>query len=125
MKNQILFSDTLTMSEKISVSATTLVIGMLTVFAVLTLIMFVLMIIGKFFEKNSKSSEKKEAVESTPVVVSQPSPVASAPIATGTDDTAVIAAISAAISVYTEQPIGSFRVVSYRKTSTKTAWNKK
>jgi sodium pump decarboxylase gamma subunit len=98
----------LSLSEKLNSILTTGVGGYLLVFVVLALIWFILAIFGKAFEKKEKP-EKEEAPAPTPA------PVAPAPAAPVADDTAVVAAIVAAISAYTGKPAGGFRVVSFRK----------
>ena len=98
----------LSLSEKLNSILTTGVGGYLLVFVVLALIWFILAIFGKAFEKKEKP-EKEEAP------APKPAPVAPAPAAPVADDTAVVAAIVAAISAYTGKPAGGFRVVSFRK----------
>lgn len=100
----------LSLSEKLNSILTTGVGGYLLVFVVLALIWFILAIFGKAFEKKEKP-EKEEAPAPAPT----PAPVAPAPAAPVADDTAVVAAIVAAISAYTGKPAGGFRVVSFRK----------
>ena len=100
----------LSLSEKLNSILTTGVGGYLLVFVVLALIWFILAIFGKAFEKKEKP-EKDEAPAPAPT----PAPVAPAPAAPVADDTAVVAAIVAAISAYTGKPAGGFRVVSFRK----------
>ena len=90
--------------EKVTLALTTLLLGMLVVFAVLTIIMLVIMLVGKIFS----TINKKKAVE-----------------ASEEDEGALVAAITVAIAQCLEEPVGSFRVVSFKKTSTKPAWNKK
>ncbi len=41
------------------------------------------------------------------------------------DDAAIVAAITAAIALVTEEPVGSFRVVSFKRADAGSAWNKK
>ena len=120
----LLFNEALTLGEKLSTGSITLVLGMLLVFIVMLIIMLVLMAIGGFFaskdkKKAEKPAKKEEAVETVPV--SEVVPVPEAPVA----DEEIVAAITAAISVMMEAPVGSFRVVSFRKTTAKAAWNKK
>ena len=116
--SNVLYDAGLSMSEKVSTSLTTLIFGMLVVFSVLTLIMVVIMIVGKIFQsidkkKASETSVPSDEVKDTPVEES------------AEDEGAIVAAITAAIALYTEEQPGSFRVVSFRKTSAKSAWNKK
>ena len=102
----------LTFSEKIEAILTTGIGGYLLVFAVLALIWFILAIFGKAFDKKDKKPEEApKAAAVTPAPI--PEPVAPAP--TEQDDTAIVAAIVAAISAYTGKPAGGFKVVSFRK----------
>ena len=92
--------------------------GFASVFGVLLIIMIVIIIFGKVFgttvEKPAKQSvaapKKEVAVESTPVN----QPVEAVPV---TNDTAIVAAIVAAISSYRSSngENGGFRVVSFKK----------
>ena len=123
----LLFNEALTLGEKLSTGSITLVLGMLLVFIVMLIIMLVLMAIGGFFsskdkktaEKPAKAAKKEEVVEETPAY--EVLPASEAPAV----DEEIVAAITAAISVMMEAPVGSFRVVSFRKTTAKAAWNKK
>ena len=112
-----------TLGDKLTLSLTTLIFGMLTVFAVLLIIMIVLNIIGSFFKrKDMKAKEQAAAKQEQVAVVAEP---AAEEIAEQEDEEQIIAAITAAVALCMEEPIGSFRVVSFKKTATKTAWNKK
>ena len=99
---------------------------MLTVFAVMLIIMLVISLIGKIFEarrRNQKAKTDVKVAENT--ADSAPVPTESAQAEENQNVKELVVAITAAIAVYTEQPAGSFRVVSFRKTSAKPAWNKK
>ena len=103
-------SSDLTLSEKLESILTTGVGGYLLVFVVLALIWFILAIFGKMFDKKEKKPEEKsDAV----IIPADPAPAPIAPAES--DDTAVVAAIVAAISAYTGKPAGGFKVVSFRK----------
>ena len=107
--------------DKISLSLTTLVLGMLVVFAVLLLIMLVIMIVGKIFQK----VESKKTAGIQPVSVNDMPSASEITEESETDGGEIVAAITAAIaSCLEEEQQGSFRVVSFRKTSSKPAWNK-
>ena len=111
----------LSIGEKFSTSFTTLLLGMLVVFSVLLLIMLVITIVGKIFQKAEK--KKAEKAPETPAV-EQPAAVVEE--AEADEDTGeLIAAITAAVAVCMEQEPGTFRVVSFKKTNAKPAWNKK
>ncbi len=101
----------LTLSEKLESILTTCVAGFALVFAVLGLIWFLLTIFGKFFDKSPKPEAEKKPEQPVQPSVPEPAPVAPS----AQDDTAVVAAIVAAISAYTGKPAGGFRVVSFRK----------
>ncbi len=103
-------SSDLSLSEKLESILTTGVGGYLLVFAVLALIWLILAIFGKAFDKKDENSEEK----AQPVQPATPAP-APAPVPVETDDTAVVAAIVAAISAYTGKPASGFKVVSFRK----------
>ncbi len=106
-------SSDLSLSEKLESILTTGVGGYLLVFVILTLIWFLLTMFSKFFEKKD---EKPTKVTETVIVPDEPDPAPALPIVQPeTDDTAVVAAIVAAISAYTGKPTGGFRVVSFRK----------
>ena len=125
VNNLILYSENgipSTFGEKLSTAAITLLLGMLAVFLVLLIIMLVITIVGKIFQ----SLEKKKAAKA----VEQPAPVTEQPAVPvdeeePADDGALIAAITAAVALCMEEEPGSFRVVSFKKTGTKPAWNRK
>ncbi len=107
--------------EKVTLALTTLLLGVLVVFAVLTIIMLVIMLVGRIFS----TIDKKKAEKSRPASVAQPEEPEVAAEASEEDEGALVAAITVAIAQCLEEPVGSFRVVSFKKTSTKPAWNKK
>ena len=113
-------SEAMTGGEKASLALSTLLLGMVVVFAVLLIIMVVIYIVGRIFQ--SVENKKQSAVKA-PEPVDQPTQPVEATEAE--DEGEIIAAITAAISVCMEEEQKSFRVVSFRKTSTKPAWNKK
>lgn len=91
--------------------------GFATVFFVLALIMFVIIIFGKIFgtaaenkpSKKAPAPKKEVKVETVPVAQT----VESIPVS---NDAAIVAAITAAISAYRSSTgEGSFRVVSFKK----------
>lgn len=96
----------------------TLLIGMLAVFAILGIIFVILQVMRAVFKQNAikaKKARKAEAAaakaEATPAVPAE-EPVVEAP---ATDDSAIVAAIVAAISAYTGKAPEGFRVVSFKK----------
>ena len=82
-----------------------LLVGMLIVFSVLALLWLSLEISGNIFRKLSGTVK--------PVVEKKPEPVAVAPVAT--DDTELIAVLTAAIAAMESAPATRFRVVSFRR----------
>ena len=91
------------------------VMGILIVFAILVIIMLVIKAMALF------SGEKKPKAVQAPVQTpSQPAP---AVVEEKADDSELVAAITAAIAVFTEQSTSDFVVRSYKKVSGG-AWNK-
>lgn len=100
-------SSTQTVAEKLESILTTGVVGYLLVFVILAVIWFIIALVGKFFDKKPKEKKTAEAIPA------DPSPDVAE--ATAADDSAIVAAIVAAISSYEDKPAGNFRVVSFRK----------
>ena len=104
-------------------------VGMLMIFAVLSILWGVLVIFKLVFARPKKEKKAKEA----PVVASPPmAEVASvAPVASSAnDDAELVAILTAAIYAYESEknpdaPIGNFRVVSYRRANGGRSWNAK
>ena len=104
-----------------------LVKGMVMVFVVLTVLMLALKIMERFFV--GSKNEKPEKIEKpdepvAPIAATEPE---TAPEA---DDGALVAAITAAISVVLASEGGQasasgFRVVSFKRVGGKSAWNVK
>ena len=82
-----------------------LLVGMLIVFSVLSLLWLSLEISGLIFRKLSGAAK--------PVAEKKPEPVAAAPVAT--DDTELIAVLTAAIAAMESAPATRFRVVSFTR----------
>lgn len=113
------------LSERAQEALTMVIMGMVMVFLVLATIMLVLMVMERLFaEKKSSAKVAAPRKEETKAPVPVPTPVV--PV---TDDGAVIAAITAAISAMlaaengTETYQGGFRVVSFKRSSRNTPWN--
>lgn len=117
-----------TLSERIIDGGVIFVQGLLTVFAVLAILWGALALFKVFFydipeKKKNKSEEKSEPaapIESFDTSVSTSAPVE--------DEGAIVAAITAALSEYFAQSgeyTGGFRVVSFRKSHSSSAWNRK
>ncbi len=105
-----------TYAERFSFGLQTLGLGMLIIFASLILIWLILELFHKVFDafQMPKVTDLKPA---DPTVITPPQPK--------TDDAAIVAAITAAISACTDQPTTAFRVVSFRRASKHTPWNQK
>ena len=122
----LLTKSDMTFSERAQEALTMVVMGMVMVFLVLAIIMLVLMLMERVFAKGTsgkKTADAPKPVSKTP----EPVPVPVAP--TVSDDGAVIAAITAAISAMlaaengTESYQGGFRVVSFKRSTRNTPWN--
>lgn len=122
----LLAANGMSFSERASEALTMVVLGMLMIFAVLATIMAVLMIMERIFARKSADGEAKKA---EPVAApKKPEPVAQPVVAAAEDDGAVIAAITAAISVMLAESgdatyQGGFRVVSFKRSARNTPWN--
>ncbi len=113
------------LSEKLSTGGMVLLLGMATVFAVLAILWFILALFNVIFGKKQPKEKKAPAPKAAPAPVPAPAPVAIEPAA---DDGALIAAITAAIAAYTANDAefaGGFRVVSFRRSSNASPWNKR
>ena len=89
------------------------VMGILIVFSILVIIMFVIKAMALFSgEKKPKETPQAPVQTTAPEVVEEK-----------TDESELIAAITAAIAVFTEQSTSDFVVRSYKKVSGG-AWNK-
>ena len=112
--------------ERLALAGQMTLIGMGMIFAVLALLWGVLAIFKIVFAKPEPKKAKPVAeVKATPVVVTEPEPVA----AEQSDDE-LIAVITAAVAAYIadEEPgayQGGFRVVSFRRANGGKAWNAK
>ena len=106
-------------------------VGIAMVFAVLTILWGVLALFKLIFARpkkdktqNNKKTDEASKSESTVDATAVVAPVAA------TDDSELIAVLTAAIYAYESEqnpnePIGNFRVVSYRRTNGGRSWNAK
>ena len=106
-------------------------VGIAMVFAVLTILWGVLVLFKLIFARpkkdktqNNKKTDEASKSESTVDATAVSAPVAAA------DDSELIAVLTAAIYAYESEqnpnePIGNFRVVSYRRTNGGRSWNAK
>lgn len=101
--------------DRLTLGGSTLLLGMAMVFAVLGIIFIALQIMRAAFTKNAaKAKQEKKAEKPAQNVPVQPEEPA-APATAAADDTAIVAAIVAAISAYTGKAPEGFRVVSFKK----------
>ncbi len=114
--------------DRIELSVQVTVIGMVMVFAVLSILWAVLAVFKMIFAKAPQPAKAAPAPKAEPKTAPAPTP-APAPVAVA-DDAQLIAVITAAVAAYraAEDPNATpsgFRVVSYRRTSGGRAWNSK
>ncbi|MBE6871261.1 MAG: hypothetical protein E7491_04840 [Ruminococcaceae bacterium] len=92
-------------------------LGMAVVFAILLILFIVLKIFGAVFSK-STPKQKEQPAKAEQAVAPQSEPV-SAPAIAVSDETELIAVISAAIAASMNKSASEIRVVSFRKAKTK------
>jgi sodium pump decarboxylase gamma subunit len=101
--------------DRLTLGGSTLLLGMVIVFAVLGIIFIALQIMRAVFTKNAikakKARKAEEAAQAATPKTAETAPV----VAAAADDGAIIAAIIAAISVHTGKAPEGFRVVSFKK----------
>lgn len=98
------------LNDKLFYGGRMLLIGMLTIFSVLILLWFSLVVFKFFFHDLARGRKSTKAIKSE-----QPAPVYSAPVTSDNDE--IIAVIAAAIAM-AEDEYGSdkkFRVVSFKR----------
>ena len=113
----------MTLPERISYAGTLTLLGMLVIFAVLSIVWLAIVLMRAVLSRFEKEPAKKDLpapsapVSEAPSAVNQPA----------TDDGAILAAITAAIAVVweSEHPNTGFRVVSYRHLDARKPWNTK
>ncbi len=113
------------LSEKLSTGGMVLLLGMATVFAVLAILWLILALFNVIFGKKQPKAKKAPAPKPIPAPAPVPAPALAQPVS---DDGALIAAITAAIAAYTADDAdfaGGFRVVSFRRSSNASPWNKR
>ena len=99
--------------DRLVLGGSTLLLGMVLVFAVLGIIFIALQIMRAFFTK--KNTKKAIKAEAAPIAAAKAEEAAPAPVAPVTDEAAIVAAIIAAISAHTGTAPEGFRVVSFKK----------
>lgn len=110
-----------TLGERVMTSLKDSLLGMAVVFAALCVIWLAIEILHACVAAGSKKkSDKsaKSAEETAPAALETAEPQ-------GEDEAAVVAAITAALSVMLEEPVGSFRVVSFKRVGSNAHWNSK
>ena len=110
--------ENMTFAERASEALRVSLLGIGMVFAVLAILWGVLEIFRYFFydlPNKGKSKEKKPEKPQS----SEPAPAPVAVVPAQTDDTELVAAITAALCVVLDKPATGFRVVSFRKTGTR------
>ncbi len=111
--------------ERLSMGGSTMLFGMLVVFSVLVLIWGILELFHYVFattqnkKNDTKPAPKSKAQKPAPVVASAPVTVVEQ-----SDDPAIVAAITAAIMMMSQESNTSFRVVSFRRVNKSTPWNR-
>lgn len=114
-------------ADRLTVAWQTVALGMAIVFAVLALLWLILEIAGRNIAKsNDKSSKKVDVHKSEPEVVSAPAVSDEAFVEAG-DDSEIVAAITAAISLMLEaegKPSKGFRVISFKRNDRSAHWNR-
>ena len=117
----------LSSSERLSTGLTVMALGIATVFAVLAILWVVLLLFRVVFYREKKPEPKKAAPAPAPAPAAAPEPTPAAVPAETEDNGALIAAITAAIAMYTEgdeEFASGFRVVSFRRAEHASPWNK-
>lgn len=100
----------LSMGERVSTGLSTALLGMVTIFVMLTVLFLMMKLMSAIFAGSGKKAEK-----SVPVTLPAKDPVPVAIQETADDDEETVAAIVAAISAYTGNSPASFRVVSFKR----------
>ena len=102
--------------DRLSLGGSTLLLGMVIVFAVLGIIFIALQIMRSVFTKNAIKAKKARKAEETAQIAAVKAEVPAAPVAEeSADEAAIVAAIIAAISAHTGKAPEGFRVVSFKK----------
>lgn len=113
--------DGASIGERISTALSDSLLGMVVVFSALIILWVVIELFHSIVSKvTEKSKKKEEASGAAPV---QEIPAEAVP--EEEDEAAIVAAITAAISVMTEAPVGSFRVVSFKRAESNAHWNRR
>jgi sodium pump decarboxylase gamma subunit len=103
--------------ERLTLGGSTLLLGMIIVFMVLSIIFIALQIMRAVFTKNTAKTKQAKKAEQAPqiAVTKDPAPMETPVVEASVDEGAVVAAIIAAISAHTGKSPEGFRVVSFKK----------
>lgn len=120
-----LLSDSLSWGDRLNYMGIGVLLGMVVIFAVLSLLWLILEIFGAIARKSQDVSDRPASQVSAPAPV--PAPVAET--APAQNDEEIVAAITAALAIYMEEAkatnpsINGFRVVSFKKVGSVAHWN--
>lgn len=117
IENPIITEDS-TFLERLGLGGETLLIGMIIVFAMLFVIYLALLAIRAILA-NKKDTAQSPAESEAPSAAAPQAQAAPVPASPAADDRALIAAITAAIAAYTGEAPTSFRVVAFKKRSSR------
>lgn len=106
----------MTLSEALAEGLQVTGVGLIIVFSVLIILMLVMMAMKVIFYKEDKPQKKSEPKAKAPE--NKPAP---APVQAKTDDSELIAVLTAAVAACMDVPVSSLNIKSYKKVS---AWNK-
>ena len=116
------YSQPLEFSDAIGYGLQTALLGMLVIFAVLSVLLIVLTAFKFIFYKQPKTEKKPEPVKAeapAPVAAPAPAPAPAPAEPAAADDAELVAVITAAIAAMMDAPQTSFRVVSFKRTARK------
>lgn len=122
---QVQMDQNASFADRLSMGGSTMLFGMLIIFSVLILIWGVLELFHYVF--TATQNKKNNTAPAPKPQVKKPIPVVAPPVAPAVqqnDDPAVIAAITAAIMMMSQESNTSFRVVSFRRINKNTPWNR-
>ena len=109
----------MSLPERLGLGLETMLIGLGTVFGVLIIIMAILYLFQFLFytlpNRKKNASSTKETAAVTETAVDETAHVNKVISDAEGDEGELIAAISAAVAVYLDQPASSFRVVSFKR----------
>ncbi|MCD7788473.1 MAG: OadG family protein [Firmicutes bacterium] len=114
-----------TVGEKATTALQVFLLGLGTVFVVLIILYIVITLMGKIFYHDDKKKATKEAA---PEPAAEAAALENAVPEQETDDGELVAVITAAIAAFSEagggESVPGFRVVSFKRASTATPWNR-